>query len=303
MGEFLRLKAQASHELDRLELLSSQQWGYDPFYNREDVYLRFRSLMGITCGNRAEQAINTSDSTAGCAGQILSQLDSDGLYIFEENLFRHASCNTLNEIVSRVRALARSSQKRSFKCIEGLGIVKNVLTPQVLEQISLYLETTRPFIYTPQVLYFKRDARKILTTHDLSNAAFLYHRDIDNSRFIKLFICLTSTDGGAHRYVRGSHLFSSSTELVLRSQEIKDRTFSEASEAQTEYETHLITGRFSDISIENIYGVHSVEEIPVIRGLAWLEDTYGLHRGSLPNDSNERIVLSCTIGKHAYRYN
>ena len=80
--------------------------------------------------------------------------------------------------------------------------------------------------------------------------AELFHRDVDDWRFIKLFVYLTDVDeeNGPHAYVPGSH----------RSPKLRDiRRYSEA-EVESAYpgETMIITGAAGDAFLENTQGLH-----------------------------------------------
>ena len=83
-----------------------------------------------------------------------------------------------------------------------------------------------------------------------------YHRDVDEWRFVKFFLYMTDVDesGGPHCFIRGSHRSS----RFLRIRRIRDE---EVIEAFTPKDRLQITGRAGD---------------------AFLEDTFGLHKGQPP---------------------
>jgi len=94
--------------------------------------------------------------------------------------------------------------------------------------------------------------------------AQLFHRDLDDWRFCKLFIYLTdvSKKSGPHIYVQNS------------SQSPKFRKIR----------------RYSDAEIENTFGKENVMTFIEPKGTAFLVDTYGFHKGLLP-ESEDRLLL------------
>ena len=79
----------------------------------------------------------------------------------------------------------------------------------------------------------------------------IYHRDVDDLRFVKLFIYLTDTDekSGAHSYIKKSHL---SSKLVARgsiSDEVAHHTFQSDLFA-------TIVGSAGTIFLEDTWGIH-----------------------------------------------
>lgn len=94
--------------------------------------------------------------------------------------------------------------------------------------------------------------------------AELFHRDVDDWLFIKLFIYLTDVDtnGGAHVYVRSSH---KSRELL----EIR---------------------RFNEQEVESFFGSEQILSITGKAGSAFLENTFGIHRGLPPKSTNRLIA-------------
>lgn len=94
--------------------------------------------------------------------------------------------------------------------------------------------------------------------------AQLFHRDFDDWRFCKLFIYLTdvSEKAGPHIYVK-----ESSKSPKLR----KIR-------------------RYEDVEIEKAFGKENVLKFVEPKGSAFIVDTYGFHKGLLP-ESEDRLLL------------
>lgn len=94
--------------------------------------------------------------------------------------------------------------------------------------------------------------------------AQLFHRDMDDWKFCKLFIYLTdvSEKSGPHIYVRNS------------SQSPKFRKIR----------------RYTDSEIEKAFGKQNVLKFMAPKGSAFIVDTYGFHKGLLP-ESEDRLLL------------
>src|SRR5262249_26430433 len=91
-----------------------------------------------------------------------------------------------------------------------------------------------------------------------------YHRDVDDWRFLKLFIYLTDVDdtGGPHAYVRGSH----KTAFSLKSQ------------------------AYAQDDIERRYGARAVTRVLGPRGTSFMADPVGIHCGLSPTEQ-PRLIL------------
>ncbi len=91
-----------------------------------------------------------------------------------------------------------------------------------------------------------------------------FHRDPDDWRFLKLFIYLTDVDAesGPHVYVAGSHRTAGS----------------------------LFERLYTTEEVERRHGRESVWTIAGPRGMSFLADTYGIHRGAVPT-SRPRLIL------------
>jgi hypothetical protein len=91
-----------------------------------------------------------------------------------------------------------------------------------------------------------------------------FHRDLDDWRFVKLFVYLTDVDHGSgpHAYVMQSH-----------------RTVA-----------HFRARRYSRRAIDSRYGSDKVRTILGARGTAFMADTYGIHAGMVPTHA-PRLIL------------
>lgn len=86
--------------------------------------------------------------------------------------------------------------------------------------------------------------------------AELYHRDVDDLRFVKLFVYLTDVDEGSgpHNFVRGSPSQAKLTEIR----------------------------RYSNDEVSGAFDAGDLLRLTGPAGTAFLENTYGLHRGEPP---------------------
>jgi hypothetical protein len=91
-----------------------------------------------------------------------------------------------------------------------------------------------------------------------------FHRDLDDWRFVKLFVYLTDVDHGSgpHAYVMQSHR----TAAPLRARPYSRRT------------------------IDSRYGGDKVHTVLGPRGTAFMADTYGIHAGTVPT-REPRLIL------------
>ena len=102
-----------------------------------------------------------------------------------------------------------------------------------------------------------------------------FHRDVDDWRFLKLFIYLT--DVGARN---GPHVFV---------------THSSASERLTEIR------RFDDKEVVSAFGQHNVLELTGHAGEGFLEDTYGIHKGK-PVQEGVRLIFQAVYSMFPLPY-
>jgi len=91
-----------------------------------------------------------------------------------------------------------------------------------------------------------------------------FHRDVDDWRFLKLFIYLSNVDAGSgpHAFVRGSHATAFG----------------------------LIAKTYTQLEIERRFGGHKIATVTGPMGTAFMADTLGVHRGERPTTS-PRLIL------------
>lgn len=94
--------------------------------------------------------------------------------------------------------------------------------------------------------------------------AELFHRDVDDLRFVKLFLYLTDVtpDTGPHVFVDGSHIVDRLTAIR----------------------------RYGDDEVEKAFGPDRISLLTGEAGTAFLENTYGMHRG-VPPVAGARLIF------------
>ena len=146
--------------------------------------------------------------------------------------------------------------------------------------ISNYIQSKYYFVEGPIFLYSSSEKDIALDTKQLSDKAYLFHRDIYSTMSIKVFIRLheSASSGGNHVFVEGSHNFC--RDLHLENTTFTKRgAFSEAFNVQSLVDTYQ-DGRFSTNSIARLFGNNLIKEFLPQFGQCWFEDTFGLHKGT-----------------------
>lgn len=94
--------------------------------------------------------------------------------------------------------------------------------------------------------------------------AQFYHRDLDDFKFLKMFIYLTDVNeqSGPHIYVKGSHRSNKLNQLR----------------------------RFSDDEVNTLFNSNDILTLTRSKGNTFIEDTYGIHKGQLPLQGNRLII-------------
>ena len=102
-----------------------------------------------------------------------------------------------------------------------------------------------------------------LSAEQKSNLAFSFHRDIDSTASVKIFVNLRDSSDGAHEFIEASH---SSTERSIGDNFLERlysiKRFEQEFSAQSIYETFVWDGRFSKSSLNNLYPMGSLLQMP-----------------------------------------
>jgi hypothetical protein len=219
--------------------------------------------------------INLSDSKT--RSQFLD-LDRDG-YVFVENVITAKQVQEMKQYLeNQVGIEIRKGNEPQHKMSEGvpadcrkLYYQKEVLLkcphvlsiandPTVLSIVSRALNC-RPTISTLLAWWSMPG-----TAEDLNDVYSddMFHRDVDDLSFYKLFIYLTDVDdnNGPHTYVKGSH---KSSRFVRR-------------------------GTISNEDVEATFGKDKLVNYTGAAGTVFIENTWGIHRGT-PLKSGRRLIF------------
>lgn len=103
--------------------------------------------------------------------------------------------------------------------------------------------------------------------------AEMFHRDVDDLRFVKLFVYLTdvTAKSGPHMFVRGSH----------QSEELSERV------------------RYTDETVAATFGKDDILTLTGPAGTMFLENTFGLHRG-IPPANEPRLIFQALYSFEEY---
>jgi hypothetical protein len=186
--------------------------------------------------------------------------------ILNERFYPYRSGFSIDSVPQNVH-VAEYSTEYILKCEDVLALANH---PVLLETSARYLGC-KPTISNISIWWS-------LPADGLAQEAENYHRDVDEWRFVKFFLYLTDVDqsAGPHCFVRGSHRSS----RFLRIRRIDDKDVSAAFPVS---DALKIMGRTGD---------------------AFLEDTFGLHKGQPPTDSPRLLMqVEYSINPIAvYRY-
>ena len=114
-----------------------------------------------------------------------------------------------------------------------------------------------------------------------------FHRDIDDWRFVTLFLYLTDVDGvgGPHQVISGSHTLDGMTSLVAKAK-AAGREVGNFDPAESFVST---AGEQFSLDCERLFG-DSIFNATGAAGTMWLVNTMALHRGLVPTKSPRLIV-------------
>ncbi|PTU32366.1 phytanoyl-CoA dioxygenase family protein [Stenotrophobium rhamnosiphilum] len=102
-----------------------------------------------------------------------------------------------------------------------------------------------------------------------------FHRDVDDWRFLKLFVCLSDVgpDNGPHKYVTNS----------VESEKLRE------------------IRRFTDQEVESVFGIENIKCLTGHPGQAFLEDTFGIHKGQ-PVKQGRRLMFQAVYSMYSLPY-
>lgn len=170
----------------------------------------------------------------------------------------HSKFN-ITEAPSGVR-LGRHDIKTNLKCPYVVDLMTN---EKIISMASEYLGAPATLSLMLPMWSFNNDIK-------IQNINMqLFHRDCDDSKNLKLFILLSDTakNDGSQEYVLGSHSAEGLPNDMYK------------------------IARYSDKEVYKYFDKASVVNISGRRGLTWLADTYGIHKGTPPSIERPNRLL------------
>lgn len=228
-----------------------------------------RQLAKLSAAFRPRHAVSTDSP----AHSLVRDLQRDGYVLLPafmdgqtiERIKAHLAGAPLNERFAPFRRgfqldsvpdnvhVAEYSTAHILSCPDVLAIAN---LPVLLQAASLYLGC-KPTIADVSIWWS-------LVADGRPQEAENFHRDVDDWRFVKFFLYLSDVDAdaGPHYFVRGSH---------RRARFLKKR-------------------RLTDAEVRKVFDGRDVVSMQGRTGDAFLEDTFGIHKGQPPR-LRHRLLL------------
>lgn len=278
----------------------SREFGFSCIEKNSINYLRLREAIRITAGGGWRKHIITNPAMEfDVQKSQCKPLPNNDIFLALKD-FGWSSFDLNHEMLEKILYkidLSRTSKRHSVIDHAAQKQLLKIVPVNVYRAIKQYLGTSKIWICPPHVLHSKSFTHAP-TVREMSDLAFLFHRDIDSTATVKIFINLTDAESGSHEYYQRSN-YTEDRQILPDFLTRQVDFFSEFT-AKTKYETHVHDGRFSSQSLQDVFGVNDLVAMPTKKGYAWVEDTYGLHRGT-PCFDGERKVLVISILKYAAR--
>lgn len=203
---------------------------------------------------------------------IKSELDENGFYIFNSNLDE--------TVINKIK-----SKSNSLKChdpyVKGVNfsvseIPENTHVANFYSHDLMEIKEIAEIANDPAVLKIAADFLGCTPTLSSVNMWYStpgkksaqeaqnFHRDVDDYKFVKLFIYLTDVclQSGPHVYVKGSSRSEKARKIR----------------------------RYTDKEIVETFGEENILYLAKPKGSMFMVDTYGFHKGLLP-EGKERLLL------------
>lgn len=285
------------------------------FFERSNIttksaYSSLRKMFVLTRGNsndRISAAINKRvgkyelDDRSGVLGNLsdvelknmIETMERDGFYIFDKLLPE----NIANELYNYGLTIPCQYLDLETKAYSNKEVFFNPSKPvspryEFNNALIVNLPVIQQLLFDKSLIAFAQEYLGVKPILDLiafwwslpfegkgkSEAAQMYHFDMDRIKFMKFFFYLTDVDSenGPHCYVRGSHKY-------LPQSLARD-------------------GRFSDEEIIKEYGFENVIEIYGKKGSIIAVDTRGFHKGK-ELISDKRLIFQIEFANSMFGQN
>lgn len=147
------------------------------------------------------------------------------------------------------------------------GLLELANKPEILQIVERFLGCKPTLSYLATWWSYPTDIGAQQAEH--------FHRDVDDWRFVKLFVYLTDVgqDNGPHMYVTRSSASPSLAEIR----------------------------RFTNEEVLNAFGAENILELTGQPGQAFLEDTFGIHKGQ-PVKAGHRLIFQAVYSMYPLPY-
>jgi hypothetical protein len=194
-------------------------------------------------------------------------------------------------IARTVEETKRLSPYASYKLGDALEIPELFQIadhPQILGLIDDYLGC-QPTIYSVHLFWTFANLPEPAHTHK-------WHRDIDDFRFLSLFIYLTDVGprGGPFQFVKRTHSLGLTEAALAQANAQRAQAGQEPVAALDLFPPVVSSGEENNIPVADLFA-SDIANFEGPAGTAFLADTYGLHRGTVPFDQ-DRLVCWIRFG-------
>jgi Phytanoyl-CoA dioxygenase (PhyH) len=240
------------------------------------------NLIGICYPEYSIEQVNSilGSSNNQLSTQIAQSVERDGFYKFDHKLPKQY-CDQIRQFAltnpckpnldelpeSGVLYDSKSAIAPIYRFDENLllqnSLIQTIVTDMGFLSIAQAYLGCKPICDSVAMWWSTSHSR---TNQDRSDAAQLYHFDMDRLKFIKFFIYLTDVtpETGPHSYIRGSHKHK--PKMLLRDE------------------------RISDTELYYYYSAEDFIEIIGDSGTVIAVDTRGFHKGK-PLEKGERLIF------------
>ena len=249
---------------------------------------------------RAEKfGTDAAENGIALLGNLLTASQCDELtdYFASRDCFNAHIHSRSDKVPRRFADIAADSPVATYRLadiVRAPHLLEIVNQPDLLGAAKRFLGCT-PTIYSLNAWWsFPGDEDRDVGTES-------FHRDVDDYRFLSLFIYLTDVDGGAgpHQYMRKTHTVAGLEECLLlsmgpldaaqRDEIKKSKAFEAVMALLVPGESHLPEQKIRDLLGSDIVTVEGA------KGTAFLAAPAGFHRG-LPPADKPRLMFWARYG-------
>lgn len=207
--------------------------------------------------NVAQHCANLEENGFTKLGVVLNDKDIDGLKSFLKDLDLYNTYKPTDNF--KLDSVPADCNVASFK---EKDLIQSDLIMNLINDESLLEIVRKTLGATPTISdiggWWSFAGRKS------AKDAQLFHRDVDDFKFLKLFIYLTDVtrETGPHVYVAKSHNKNVGTKIR----------------------------RYTDEEVESMFGKENVTYFEEPKGSVFLVNTFGMHKGLLPVADNRLLI-------------